>query len=81
LPTDYRKPQRKIIRTGPLSLYSQDGSFAAPDILINGNSMGELVWDIFKAHAKGGRIGPSTARWRLTLERIGSMENVPGGAA
>lgn len=71
--------QRRIVRTGALSLCSQKGSFAAPDIMIDGNSMGELVWDIFKAHAKQGKIGPSTARWRFTLERIGSIDPKPGG--
>lgn len=71
MPTDYRKPRRqRIVKVGPLSLLSQKDSFAAPDIMIDKNSMGELVWDLCKRYpAQYGTI-KLPGRWRFILERL-----------
>lgn len=67
--------RRRIVRTGPLSLLSQKDSFAAPDIMIDKNSIGELVWDLCKRYpAEYGTI-KMPGVWRFTLERL--PDNTP----
>jgi hypothetical protein len=77
---DYRQPhRRRIVKTGPLSLLSQKDSFAAPDIMIDKNSMGELLWDLCKRYpAQYGTI-KMPGRWRFTLEQIPEKQPPAGG--
>lgn len=79
--SDYRQTRpkhepRRIRREGPLKLLAKTDSFSAPDILIDGNSMAELVWDCFRHHAGQGRI-LVPGRWRFVLEYLG--EKAPPG--
>ena len=68
----------KKVWTGSLTLYEQEGGYAAPDLNIDEHSIARELWDLMEETYKQDRDHLSDWRlkapgkWRLTLENDGS---------